>query len=77
MKKIICPHCYSDEGIYIKTQIYGSAEVYFNNDGSYDELGANTAMHDSLTYKYGKNAYCSECRKYIGRVKDLGLNIYE
>ena len=75
MKKIICPHCNSQDVFFVKTQIYGSSETYFNSDGSYAMKGKNSALHDSLDYKYGKILYCGNCRKRVGKVKDIGREI--
>lgn len=75
MKNIICPHCDSEDIFYIKTRIYGSAETYFNADGSYAMEGENSALHDSLDYKYGKILYCGNCNKGVGRVEDIKKEI--
>lgn len=75
MKNIICPHCDSEDIFFIKTQIYGSVETFFNADGSYAMDGANTALHDDLDYKYGKILYCGDCRKRVGKVEDIEKEI--
>ncbi|WP_338631626.1 hypothetical protein [Clostridium baratii] len=71
MKKIICKHCGSNEGFFIKTQIYGSVETYFNSNGTYAMEGENMALHDNLDYKYGKNIYCGACRRFIDKVVNV------
>lgn len=75
MKKVICKYCGSDEGFFIKTQIYGHADIYYNNDGTYSLNGLNASAHDSLTYKHGKNVYCSNCEKQIGKTYDPGFKV--
>lgn len=62
-----CPHCSSEEGYYLKTQIRGSCESRFTFDGEFDEEG-NSDMHDSLTYTDGKVAYCRTCQKRLFKV---------
>ncbi|MBO0961486.1 hypothetical protein J1P26_17405 [Neobacillus sp. MM2021_6] len=64
-----CPHCHSDEGYYVKTQIKGLAEFRYKFDGSYDEEH-NSDIHDSLTYTDGKYAYCRSCGKRLFKVND-------
>lgn len=59
-----CPHCHSETGYYVKTQIRGATDFRYKFDGSYDEED-NGHVHDSLTYKDGKCAYCRDCHKRI------------
>ncbi|QOV11539.1 hypothetical protein [Viridibacillus arvi] len=43
-----CPHCRSDEGYYLKTQIRGTCEERYKFDGGrFDE--ENSDMHDNLS----------------------------
>lgn len=64
-----CPHCQSEEGYFVKTQIRGTTEFNYKFDGSYDE-DHNSSIHDSLTYKEGKYAYCRTCKKRLFQLND-------
>lgn len=66
---LVCQHCDSDKGFYIKTQIYGSYKETFNSDGSSDVY--NNDASDSLQEKRGKNAYCRNCNKAICKVSEI------
>lgn len=59
-----CPYCDSEEGYYFKTRIVGSTEERYEFDGSYHEED-NAHIHDGLTYKQGKYAYCRSCHKRL------------
>jgi len=59
-----CPHCQSETGYYFKTRIIGSSESRYTFDGIFLEED-NADMHDSLTYKDGKYAYCRSCHKRL------------
>lgn len=50
MEQNQCPHCQSDKGYFIKTQMRGVGEFNYRFDGSYDEE-SNSHIHDGLTYK--------------------------
>lgn len=63
-----CSHCNSEEGYYIKQQIYGKAHFRFKFDGS---EGENSDLHDNLTYKDGKVAYCTSCNKRLFNLNTL------
>jgi hypothetical protein len=64
-----CKHCGSTEGYYVKVQIQGSAIFRYNFDNSeYDENGD---LHDHLSYKHGKIAYCIDCNKRLFKTSDL------
>lgn len=62
-----CPNCQSEEGYYTKVQIRGSSEFRYKFDGTYDEEH-NSHIHDGLSYKDGKYAYCRSCHKRLFRV---------
>lgn len=64
-----CPYCNSVSGFYTKDYLYGSSIFFYNFNGS----GAkdNSALYDSIQHKQGKCAYCSECDRYLGYVKDI------
>lgn len=64
---IICKHCGSEEGFYIKTVYYSRSHECFNSDGSSQFSG--TA--DSMQCTRGKNVYCISCDKVIFKVKDI------
>ncbi|OSA95628.1 UNVERIFIED_ORG: hypothetical protein B2H98_10915 [Clostridium botulinum] len=64
---IICKHCGSDEGFYIKTKYYANVHESFNSDGT--EQFSGTA--DSMQSKRGKNVYCSNCNKVICKVSQI------
>lgn len=64
---LICKHCGSDEGFYIKTVHYARCHECFNSDGSSQFSG--TA--DSMRFKRGKNVYCISCDKVICKVKEI------
>lgn len=57
-----CPHCGSNEGFYIKQQIYGKAHFRVKFDGN---EGENGDLHDYLTYKDSKFTYCTSCNKKL------------
>lgn len=59
-----CPHCQSTTGYYIKTQIKGYCESRFTFSGEFHEED-NADMHQGITYKYGKWAYCRDCHKRL------------
>lgn len=59
-----CPHCLSVDGYYIKTQIRGTCESRYTFDGKFSE-DDNSDMHDGLSYKGGKWAYCRCCHKRL------------
>lgn len=61
---IECPYCESKEGYYLKTRIVGSTEERYRFDGSYHD-DDNPDVHDSLSYKQGKYAYCRNCHKKL------------
>ena len=67
-----CPYCNSVSGFYTKDYIYGSSVFFYNFDGS--EAEDNSSIYDSLNFKKGKCAYCSECDKYLGYVDDVLLD---
>lgn len=59
-----CPHCQSETGYYVKTQITGKANFRYKFNGSYDEEH-NSDIHDHLDYKDSKYAYCRSCDKRL------------
>lgn len=59
-----CPYCGSGKGYYLKTRIYGNALSRFNFNKEYDEEN-NSDIHDGLTYKFSKWAYCQACDKRL------------
>lgn len=63
-----CPHCSSSEGYYVRVQIRGSAVFRTKFDGSAYENGD---LHDHLSYKDGKVAYCIDCNKRLFKISDL------
>ena len=69
MEQNKCPHCQSDTGYFIKTQIRGVSQFNYKFDGSYDEEN-NSGIHDSLSYKEGKYAYCRSCDKRLFKVNE-------
>lgn len=64
-----CPHCRSEEGYFVKTQIRGKCESRYKFDGQFDE-DHNSDMHDGLSYKDGRYAYCRSCRKRLFQLND-------
>lgn len=64
---IICKHCGSDEGFYIKVQIHANTRESFNSDGT-SQWGATA---DEMRTKRGKNVYCSNCDKVICKVVEI------
>lgn len=66
MMIIICPHCHANEGFYVKEQVRGTAVVFYDNEGFYDD-DHQTAMYDNLSHSGGKLAYCQNCDKTIGK----------
>lgn len=66
---IICKHCGSDEGFYIKTRLYGSYLEKFNSDCSHDEFASSACDH--LQEERGKNVYCNKCNKVICKTSEI------
>lgn len=69
MAAIICPHCESQEGFYTREQVRGTATVRYTEQGHY--ASENGHIYDYLTHSGGKNAYCLDCKKYVGKSADL------
>lgn len=63
-----CKHCGSTEGYYVKVQISGSAIYRYSFDQSEQENGD---LHDHLSYKYSKFAYCLDCNKRLFKLSDF------
>ncbi|MFD0771637.1 hypothetical protein ACFQZ1_23155 [Bacillus sp. CGMCC 1.60114] len=57
-----CPHCSSNEGYYTKEQVYGTVRYKHNFDGREAD---NSSLHDHVSYKGGKVAYCIDCNKKL------------
>ena len=57
-----CPYCGND-GFYVHVRVTGRSCTFLKFDGSADD---NSGMHDGLSYKPLKTAYCSCCHKKIG-----------
>ncbi len=72
MSAIICPHCKAEEGFYVKGRVTGIAKIYYTELGDYAE--EQSSMYDYLNHS-GKNAYCVECEKYIGKADYLKSGI--
>lgn len=67
-----CKYCGSDSGYYTKDYIQGPARYYHAFDGSdLDNKIDNSSYYDGVTIKEGKYAYCIECDKCLGKVKDV------
>ena len=60
-----CPNCGNDEEFYVKVQFGGSGHSQVRFDGKESEDGA---LHDNITYEFGKWAYCSNCGKRLFKV---------
>ena len=60
-----CPYCGSKGRFYIKEQVRGSVQVYYNFKGKLDD---NTGMYDCLIHESGKYAYCENCNKRLFEV---------
>lgn len=69
MGEIICPHCKSNRGFYVRETVRGSATVLYTNNGDYSN--DQSAMYDGLMHRGGKNAYCVRCHKQIGKSANL------
>ena len=68
----MCPHCGSEEGFYQKERFKGSCETAYDIHGFIKEDGSNADMHDGIIYYFESvNVYCIECRKPIGKGKEL------
>lgn len=59
-----CPHCGSDYGYYRVTYMKGKTEYHYAFDGKEKDID-NSHIHDGLTYKSNKTAFCCECKKPI------------
>ncbi|MFC7686629.1 hypothetical protein [Ureibacillus sp. GCM10028918] len=66
---IVCPHCNAKSGFYIKETVTGTAYTYYTEKGDY--AIDQTKMYTYLNHIGGKIAYCVECKKRIGKSKDL------
>ena len=54
-----CPHCGDTEnGVYAKAQLHGSAEVYYDENGEYSETST-----DLMYYTGGDVLHCAKCYK--------------
>lgn len=69
MSKIICPHCGESSGFYTKEVVTGSTVIYYTENGDYSS--DQSEMYSHLNHSGGKNAYCSNCHKYIGKSAEL------
>lgn len=65
--KVVCKHCGSEDGFYIKTRFYANVNVEYNNDGSSRFSGVS----DTMESKMGKNVYCINCDKAICKVSEI------
>lgn len=74
MKPIVCQHCGSERGFFIKEQVRGSAIIHYTKEGHYCK--ENGQVYDSVRHFAGKLAYCLSCEKRIGKSAELisGLN---
>lgn len=66
---VVCPHCGSQEGFYIKKQVRGTSITFYTNKGHF--ASENSQMYDGLTHSGGKKAFCKICDKYIGKSVDF------
>lgn len=73
-----CPHCGSEYGYYKKMYMkgYGVTNYEFDNQFHYDNHGIRTGinngeMHEGLSYRENKKAFCCECDKEIKELKGI------
>lgn len=57
-----CPYCGCDDEFYIKTQVSGTMNYYYNFDGTTSD---NSSSYEQLKYKDSKYAYCVDCNKRL------------
>lgn len=69
-----CKKCGSDEGVYIKEQYRGSAQMRYNFDGSEQD---NDEMYDGMVSKQGLYVYCQSCDKRVMTVREFHIKILE
>lgn len=62
-----CPHCSSDYGYYRICYMKGKTEYHHNFEGKNDI--DNSHIHDGLTYKENKKAFCCQCNKEINKLR--------
>lgn len=62
-----CPKCGSLE-FYVVTRMSGVGQYHYHFDGT---DAYNGELHECLTYRDGKTAYCAKCHKRLGRAEDL------
>lgn len=63
---LCCPHCGSDYGFFRVTTMSGRGQTNYKFDGG---VGENCELHECLTYREQKKAFCSECNKEIKALK--------
>jgi len=62
-----CPHCGEDAGYYLRVIYSGQGTAWYEYDGS---PGNNTHMHDGVSYRELKTAFCAQCHEKVGMVKN-------
>lgn len=66
---ITCKHCGAGEGFYTRQQVSGTAVFHYTKEGHL--CSENGQAHEELRYKGGKNAYCLQCDRIIGKSDDF------
>ena len=70
-----CPHCGSDYGFYRITYMKGRGCTNYNFPGKkldplcVDDQMDNSMLHDCLSYRENKTAFCIQCHKPIKELK--------
>jgi len=63
VKALKCPYCGSESGYYKLTRIHGIGVFSYTSNRLPDD--ENGQLHDNLTYKEMKTAYCCNCHMKI------------
>lgn len=73
--KIVCPRCKSDGGFFTRERVTGTAHIYYNSAGDLEEEQGD--MYNGLSHHGGSIAFCKDCKKPIGKTKDLASGNHE
>lgn len=72
---IVCKHCKSEVGFYVREKVSGYAHIYYSEKGDLER--DQHSMYDSLDHTGGRYAYCRTCHKSIGLSEKLKSGIVQ